>query len=201
MMTKTTRIKGMGISMEKLNSIINGRARDLCSPEGSRLIESKKSKMDGFNPSPSTYDTDADYFDSLYLNEDTSNRAVSINANSKMPDEIKKSMMEHPIGNASYGTSVLDELKPDPVQQKRFAVSEQRNIQSSSNLGGQVDYSIIKAIVNECLRDYFSTNQLNESAGLKSIGLQNGNITLIDNKGNIFQAKLQKIGNKNNRQQ
>ena len=42
-------------------------------------------------------------------------------------------------------------------------------------------------------------SQLNESASLQTIGLQNGNISLVDNKGNIYKAKLEKIGNKNDK--
>ena len=49
-------------------------------------------------------------------------------------------------------------------------------------------------------REYFDNKQpLNESASLQTIGLQNGNISLVDNKGNIYKAKLEKIGNKNDK--
>ena len=64
-------------------------------------------------------------------------------------------------------------------------------------IASTIDYNIIKAIVNECLNEYFSKQPLNESATLKTIGLSNGNISIVDNKGNVYKAKLEKIGNKN----
>ena len=49
----------MAISKEQLASIISGRAAQLCSPEGTRLIESHTGKQgirgDFNNPDPSAY--------------------------------------------------------------------------------------------------------------------------------------------------
>ena len=45
--------------------------------------------------------------------------------------------------------------------------------------------------------EYFKKQPLNESASLQTIGLSNGVISLVDNKGNVFKAKLEKIGNTN----
>ena len=57
-----------------------------------------------------------------------------------------------------------------------------------------IDYSVIKAIVNECLNEYFK-RPLNESVGtLSGIGLKEGKIKLVDNKGNIFSANLEYQG-------
>jgi hypothetical protein len=70
--------------------------------------------------------------------------------------------------------------------------------ENTTQVNSNVDYSIIKAIVNECLREYFNNKQsINESTTLQTIGLQNGNISLVDNKGNVYKAKLVKIGNTN----
>jgi hypothetical protein len=76
----------------------------------------------------------------------------------------------------------------------------QENVQTApiSNTGG-VDYSIIKAIVNECLKEHFSKQTLNESTSLQTIGISNGTISLVDSKGNVFKAKLEKIGNTNDK--
>ena len=61
-----------------------------------------------------------------------------------------------------------------------------------------VDYSIIRAIVKDCLESYMPKVNLNESASLDSIAInKNGQISFIDTKGNIFTAKLQKTGNIN----
>ena len=115
----------MAISKEQLASIISGRAAQLCSPEGSRLIESHTGKQgirgDFNNPDPSAYDDDAYAFDSMYLStldegeeKDIQYSNVTAN-NSRMPDHIKKSMLENRIDTSSLGqTSVLDGLGIKP---------------------------------------------------------------------------------------
>ena len=200
----------MPISRDTLSSIISKNAASMGNPNWDRLVESNV--PDAYDPDPSRFDDPyADYFP----DEDTTERqggssrknAMQYNEemvkNSKLPDAIKKSMMEKRIDTPSMGgNSVLDNLSiPRAPKKNRQAINEQINPRQVAEATGSVDYTIIKAIVNECLREYFSAQPLNESAGLQTIGLQNGNITLVDNKGNVFQAKLQKIGNKNDRQQ
>lgn len=60
-----------------------------------------------------------------------------------------------------------------------------------------VDYALIKAIVSECLQEQ-QRNVLNENA-LKTINIKAGVISLVDNSGNIFRAKLERVGNKNDK--
>ena len=197
----------MAISQEQLAAIIGGRARQLCAPENERLIESYTSRNKAAlnDPDPSYYDDDADAYDSMYMSTEEeykpsdalqySNASAS---NSKMPEYIKQSMLENRIDTSGLGqTSVLDTLgvKPQKKTQQRRPMNEQTRPMQ----GASVDYSIIKAIVNECLNEYFSKQPLNESATLKTIGLTGGNISLVDNKGNIYKAKLEKIGNKNDK--
>lgn len=196
----------MAISKEQLASIISGRAKHLCNPEGDRLIEGyTRGHNGGSNPDPSSYDYDAEQFDRMYLStldEDRESRDINYStssaANSRMPEHIKKSMLEQRIDTSGLGqTSVLDTLgvKVPKKQQRRQQVTEQVSAQPSVSTG--VDYTIIKAIVNECLKEYFSKQSLNESTSLQTIGLSNGTISLVDNKGNVFKAKLEKIGNTN----
>lgn len=200
----------MAISKEQLASIISGKARQLCGPDGDRLVESYSGKQGirgNFNdPDPASYDDDALEFDSMYLSSIEESRGGDIRYstntanNSKMPDHIKKSMLENRIDASSLGsTSVLDSLGVKPQsrpQQRRQVVQEQTSAASPQT---SVDYSIIKAIVNECLKEYFSKQPLNESTSLQTIGLSNGVISLVDNKGNVFKAKLEKIGNTNDK--
>jgi hypothetical protein len=65
--------------------------------------------------------------------------------------------------------------------------------------GGGIDYALIKTIVNECienkLNEIAQKGLLNEGTTIKGIGLSNGKIKLVDNKGNIFSAKLEYQGN------
>ena len=198
----------MAISKEQLASIISGKARQLCGPEGDRLVESYSGKQNmrgNFNdPDPASYDDDALEFDNMYLSSLEESRGGDIKYssgsanNSRMPDHIKKSMLENRIDTSSLGqTSVLDSLGVKPQakpQQRRQIVQEQATVASPQ---ASIDYSIIKAIVNECLKEYFSKQPLNESTSLQTIGLSNGVISLVDNKGNVFKAKLEKIGNTN----
>ena len=196
----------MAISKEQLNKIIMGPARELCNPNGAAQTAKPKSIGD---IDPSKYDNEADRWDAMYLSEDVERSGDMVyNENSAeksaMPDFIKKSMLENKIDVTPLGGgSVLDTVGiPKPA--KREVVTEQNVITSkpipATNASTSVDYSIIKAVVNECLREYFKENSLlTEGATLKTIGLEAGNISIVDSKGNIFKAKLEKVGNKNDK--
>jgi uncharacterized GH25 family protein len=199
----------MAISKEQLASIINGKAKQLCNPEGDRIVEGyARNTGIGLNdPNPSSYDYDADAFDKMYLSESESEYSQDIQysnytaSNSRMPEHIKKSMLEQRIDTTSLGqTSVLDSIGIKPLKKPMAKRQIQENVQTApiSNTGG-VDYSIIKAIVNECLKEHFSKQTLNESTSLQTIGISNGTISLVDSKGNVFKAKLEKIGNTNDK--
>ena len=207
----------MGLSKDGLAAII-GRASKLCTPEGDKLVHANIDQS-GFNrqldesyvPDPSEYDSDADKWDSLYSDNAAesygggdmyySNESV---ARSALPENIKKSLMEKQIDRSSLGsTSVLEgmNIKPQRVtaaMQKKAVISEGAPRQQSYQpQGGGVDYSIIKAIVSECIKEYFSSNMLTENT-LSQVHLKGGTISLVDNKGNIYKAKLEKIGNAKN---
>lgn len=202
----------MAVSKQQLAQII-GKARDLCNPEGDRLVESYKGdgNFDRKDPDPSSYD-DYSQFDRMYLNEEEDYQPQKRNvqtkdirynqqtaANSKMPDKIKQSMLNEVIDvTALDNQSVLSGMdipggnrKP---QQNRRPVNEQQY----QAQGGNIDYSIIKAIVNECLNEYFSRQPLNESTSISTIGIKPGVIKVVDSKGNVFSGKLEKIGNAKN---
>lgn len=202
----------MAVSKEQLAQII-GKARDLCNPEGDRLVESYNSPNNGNlnGPDPSQYD-DYSQYDRMYLNEEESyqpqpqkrprqTKDIRYNqqtaANSRMDENIKQSMLNHVIDTSPLANqSVLDGMNiPDGnrPQQRRQSMNEQQYPKQTGN----VDYSIIKAIVNECLNEYFSRQSLNESASISTIGLKPGVIKVVDSKGNVFSGKLEKIGNAN----
>lgn len=207
----------MGLSKDGLAAII-GRASKLCTPEGDKLVHANIDQSgfnrqldEGYVPDPSEYDSDADKWDSLYSDSASesygggdmyySNESV---ARSALPESIKKSMMEKQIDRSSLGnTSVLEgmTIKPQRVtaaMQKKAVISEGAPKQQSYQpQGGGVDYSIIKAIVSECIKEYFSSNMLTENT-LSQVHLKGGTISLVDNKGNIYKAKLEKIGNAKN---
>lgn len=196
----------MAISKEKLAAIINGTAKQLCSPEGDMLIEQSKNSLSGdyYNPSPTEFDYDAQQYDSLFygeMNETKNMGDIKYNeasaSNSKLPEHIKQSMLTEKIdASALSNVSVLDQLgiKPTKPSKPKKTITENSTPHYQPNNSG-IDYSIIKAIVNECLKEH-SKQQLNESNSLKTIALSGGTISLVDNKGNIYKAKLEKINNK-----
>lgn len=114
---------------------------------------------------------------------------------SRLPKEIVESMTKHPIGGGNPLDEFIDREKPinEQTTTRFHHYTPQSPVLTGGYVGG-VDYSIIKAIVNECLNEYFK-RPLNESAGtLSGIGLKEGKIKLVDNKGNIFSANLEYQG-------
>lgn len=207
----------MGVSKEQLSSIIAGKAAALCRPELDNAKSVSRGQVnEGFGgPDPSAYDGDAARWDSMfsdYAGEDyqmptaAPTRDISYSeagaARSQMPEAIKESMMKNKIDVSKLSNqSVLDTLgirgkKTTAPTQQRQVVTEQ-TYQSQPAAGG-VDYSIIKAVVSECIKEYFKSQPLNESS-IKTIGLGKGAIKIVDASGNVFQAKLEKIGNVNDK--
>lgn len=194
----------MPISKDKLQSILSRNSETMQNPEWDALVEDNRPDAGGF---ADLLQRDDDMYSNSAPSFSIPRRKVSLAyndemvQNSKLPEAIKKSLMEKKIDVGDMdGSSVLDSMKVASSPRKnRQVVNEQ--VMTGQSLSSPVDYTIIKAIVNECLKEYFSSQPINESASLQTIGLKDGNITLVDNKGNVFQAKLQKIGNKNDRQQ
>lgn len=190
----------MAISKEQLERIINGRAKDLCNSNFDRMVESKTSFGKARGDSYDYYEDEIDTYDEPeeeYNNDSDMEYNANTAMKSKMPDHIKHSMLNETIDVTGLGNlSVLDSLNIKPTQKKKTKPQKINEVANNSH-NQTIDYTIIKAIVNECLNEYFSKQQLNESTTLKTIGLSNGNISIVDNKGNIFKAKLEKIGNKN----
>lgn len=201
----------MAIDKNKLASIIQGKARAMCTPEYDRKITEATNNRHGrpttstqyYDPDPASFN-DYQEFDSMYLdNSHTMNESHDMMytnesiANSKLPDALKESFSKQRIEmTGSGGLSVVDELVPNQALQKiprKQNITEQRAQQSNSAQSSGIDYSIIKAIVNECLKEHFNQQVLNESTSLKTIALKEGTISLVDNKGNVFKAKLEKI--------
>ena len=192
----------MPISKQQLEKILNGKARQLCSPEGDDMVNEMTGRRGGsYNPDPSSYDMDADDFDAMYLGTPsrTSGRDIYYNeqtaASSNLPDKIKESMLNERIDMSGLDPngSVLDsmDLRPQPKRRPKQQVNEQ--LYAPQVQSGGIDYSLIKAIVNECLRENLS-GLLTESAGqLKTVIVKGGTISLVDNGGNVYAAKLEKI--------
>ena len=137
----------------------------------------------------------------------------------KMSSAILEDMVKHPIDTTALNTQLIEsagngdaatnnarlnkmlsgakkieeKLGDNPVRKAR--IMEQPN----SSAGAGIDYSLIKAIIKECIDEKFDEMSqkglLNEGSVLKGIGLSKGKIKLVDNSGNVFSAKLEYQGN------
>jgi hypothetical protein len=181
----------MPISKEQLAQIISGPARELCN----RQTNETPTSVFASNPSPNDYDSDAAYFDSLYLNEDSEQPASDMFYNqktaekSKLPSMIKESMLNNKIDVSSFGnTSVLDTMVKKTPKSKPINENVTKQQQQQTRQPSNIDYALIKTIVNDCLSSYFSEND-----SLSKIQLKSGNIFITDNKGETYVAKLEKI--------
>lgn len=140
---------------------------------------------------------------------------------SRMLDSIKEEMVNNPIdttalnammlesagnGNAALNNSRLNKMISGAkmVEERLGDAPKSNNYQTSrvvQNQGGgaPIDYALIKTIINECLEtklnEMAERGLLSEGTTLKGIGLSKGKIKIVDNSGNIFSAKLEKIGN------
>ena len=131
--------------------------------------------------------------------------------NTNIPTEIFESMTNNvfdtkPLSNGmpELGGSVLDNLKIQPKQTKKI-VNEQ--IMQPQQISSNIDYSLIKTIVEDCVKKYSSALKksiLNESKELmkENVGtlqaMKLGNkFSFVDDEGNLYEAKLTFIKNLN----
>ena len=120
---------------------------------------------------------------------------------SRVPDFIKQSMVNERIDTSALSSNPLDRMDLSAVQQP---INEQRppvTIPTPQANTTGIDYSILRAIILECIDSKFKelgiTKELLSENTLKTIHLSGGNINLVDNKGNVFGAKLEMKGNVN----
>lgn len=136
---------------------------------------------------------------------------------SRMSNAILEDMVKHPIDTTALNTQKLESAGNGNVAVNNSRLNkmlagaklvEERlgdtpgkpaRTQTPSVGGGGIDYALIKTIVNECLEQKLNEmaerGLLSEGTTLKGIGLSEGKIKLVDNKGNVFQAKLEYKGN------
>ena len=201
----------MALSPEKLASIVKYNSQTLCNENAQGVMKTmEKNKRSGVNMvdvDPNTY---SDEWDNFSLSSESpapqTQMYESFNpervANSKLPDAIKQSLINHPITasdplkemvtNYTTQTPQTTPSFTDLPKQKQV-ITEQRSYQPTNNTG--IDYNYLKYIISECIREELAKQPLNENATLRQIGLSEGKIKLVDNKGNIFTAQLEFDGN------
>ena len=212
---------GQHVELSKLQNAL-GKASRLMNMESSGEINKiAKSKRDSINSS---------------LNEEvnvvpqTANQPMmqapinNGNINSNVPSIIRESFQKNPIDMSMLGQgSILDTIgvknqnrnnineqvsSTDNSQFNDFVKRENQSrpiVQESIN-GGQIDYPMIRTIVEDIVRKYTSSlskKMLNESSNGRLNELTTFTVgksfTFLDTQGNIYEATLKKLRNINNK--
>lgn len=214
---------GQHVELSKLQNAL-GKASRLMNMESSGEISKiAKSKRDSINSSLN---------EEVNVVPQTANQPMMMqeatikngNINSNVPSVIRESFQKNPIDMSMLGQgSVLDTI--GVKNQNRRSVNEQisstdnsqfndfvkrenqsRPIVQESTNGGQIDYPMIRTIVEDIVRKYTSSLSkimLNESSNGKLNELTTFTVgksfKFLDKQGNIYEATLKKIGNINNK--
>lgn len=197
------------------------KARELCN-EDIQVTPEMRQRHAARNSSPGVGGMSAEQLDSFFCGDDVSSSRSYSEADpystqdidnfsdtdieeSKLPEAIKQSFLNERIeikDNSSIEGIANQMSKTAKPQKRQVSVINEESFPLKSSPSSQssagIDYSIIRAIVKDCLESYMPKGAINESATLDSIVLnKNGQISLVDTKGNVFTAKLQKTGNLN----
>lgn len=129
-----------------------------------------------------------------------------------VPSVIRESFMKNPIDTSALYSGLGDgkdiSFITDMIQPKQQqVVQEQKNVRQIVNEGlqyqtsQQVDYPMIKTIVEEVVRKYavslknkLITEGKDSESTLNTLTIGKS-FKFLDNSGNIYEAKLTKIGN------
>ena len=198
----------MALSEQQLAGIL-GNAKKLCNPEADRVMNEYKgvnanqkkgsSEHENYRTWEDTGFDDAYAGGSTKLSQPTQQPIMESSGpnRSRLPEAIKKSMMEHQY----QFHDMTEEGKLNAATQSiaRQQVTETYAPvppQSQSIIGGGIDSNYLKFLIKESLKEYFAEKgPLNEGTTLRQIGLSEGKIKLVDNKGNIYSAQLELTGN------
>ena len=133
-----------------------------------------------------------------------SNMPQSNFTNSKLPKEILDELRNNPLEYQESQSSIIDNLiDPIAISNKPLRSNRQVNEISKPSSSG-IDYTIIKAIIDESVRrnlDEYMQKTLNESKNdMKLLRLSKGNkIQVVDSKGNLYEGVLSLKKNLNNK--
>jgi len=117
--------------------------------------------------------------------------------NSKLPDEIKRLMMEHPIGqpqqqNATISNDVIEKASRLMKVNKEGYIPEsakpKQQIQQTQPSVGGIDYKLIKKMINEAVNEALHENGLITESSEKS-----NEVFSFKVGKHIFEGKVTKI--------
>lgn len=132
--------------------------------------------------------------------------------NSSLPKEILESFQANPGVEESH--SVLDTLlSSNDMQKIRSTFNEQKQVSTpitnpTPQVSSNIDYSLIKTIVEDSVKKYMGaytkkilSEQKNIQAPLNEVNIMTvgKEMTLIGKNGDIYKAKLTRVGNVNDK--
>lgn len=107
--------------------------------------------------------------------------------NSKLPDEIKKIMLEHPISQPQQQVTLSDDLLEKAAKLMNNGNSTAKKTNVSKN-EGVIDYNVIKEMINEALK-----SAMKESGLLVESTEKTNDVFTFKVGKHIFEGKLTKI--------
>lgn len=185
-----------GIPQDQMMAII-GRSRNLIHED------SRQERRGGGRPrggyEDNFYDADDDYtdpFSSDIMGENCIPPAGQKQGNytdervmrSGLPDNVKQSMMAKRINESDMQeTAFLDKMATQAPKKQQIREAVQP---------AGVDYTALKAIINECLNEYFAKHPINENvAKVNKVDVSNGNkIRVIYEGGIVYDGELEYKG-------
>ena len=186
----------MAISAEQLAKSLNA-AQHLMSSEGQQKINEARNNFadSGYNTTPYEYDYNT-IIGGQYIQENTQ-RSTGGNmtpSNSKLPQAIVESMMNHQIDTSCLDpngmTNVMKLVEQNAPQVKKQVIKEDKVIPSAAS---GIDYSLIKTIVNECISSQMENIKqtlLNEST-VKAFTIKDGNkVQFLSKNGDLYEGEL-----------
>ena len=200
----------MALSEQQLAGIL-GNAKKLCNPEADRVmneykgVNANQKKGSDEHENYRTWETAG--FDDAYagggstrLSQSAPQQPIMESSGpnrSRLPEAIKKSMMEHQYQFHDMTEQGKLDAATQGLTQRQQVAETYTPVQSQPQaIGGGIDSNYLKYLIKESLKEYFAEKgSLNEGTTLRQIGLSEGKIKLVDNKGNIYSAQLELTGN------
>ena len=164
------------------------------SPKSNRPSMSESYSRDEYEekPVPASYNIPQEYLQSAPPTSKTPPMVTEDRIkNSKLPDAIKKLMMEHPIQQPqSYAPTLSDDVieRASRLMGNKQPVTESKSIPQQQNTSFNLSAADIKKIVRETVEEVLSENGLMVESSQKSNEL----MTIKVGK-HIFEGKISKI--------
>jgi hypothetical protein len=165
-------------------------------PRGTNEAPLKNSspQVESFNPVQGNYNIPQEFV-SQEIKENTQPITQDRILNSKLPDEIKKLMIENPIEKPTVpdlSTSFLSEKVIEGAHKLMGVEKKQHNTQTQKNITESIDLNSIRNLIRDTVRDTIKEEL--SKAGLVVEGESKSNETLQLKVGkHIFEGKVTKI--------